>query len=150
VSNPVVDLRPLLKPNFGICCLILFFTYGILYGVSTTLPGMLQILMGYDATTAGLVFSPAGFFAIASMLVVGWFLGKGLDARKLIGAGLCLIFLSNYWMAHLNLEISPWQVVWPRVVLIIGLSLVFAPVNVAAYLYIPIELRGAAVGLLAD
>src|SRR5262249_58121058 len=50
---------------------------------------------------------------------------------------------------RLNLEVGPWQVVWPRVVLIAGLSMVFAPLNVAAFLYIPKELRGAAVGLLA-
>ena len=49
----------------------------------------------------------------------------------------------------LNLEISPWQVVWPRVVVIGGLSMIFAPLNVAAFLYIPKEMRGAAVGLLA-
>src|SRR4029077_9912558 len=30
-----------------------------------------------------------------------------------------------------------------------GLSMIFAPINVAAFLYIPKELRGAAVGLLA-
>ena len=33
--------------------------------------------------------------------------------------------------------------------MIIGLSLMFAPLNVAAFLYIPQHLRGAAVGLLA-
>ena len=49
----------------------------------------------------------------------------------------------------MNLSISPWQVVWPRVVLIAGLSMLFAPLNVAAFIYIPKELRGAAVGLLA-
>jgi DHA2 family multidrug resistance protein len=52
-------------------------------------------------------------------------------------------------MSLMNLYISPWQVVWPRVVLIVGLSLIFAPLNVAAYKYMPMKLRGAAVGLLA-
>src|SRR5258707_15118156 len=51
-------------------------------------------------------------------------------------------------MSQLNLEISPGQVVWPRVVLVVGLSICFAPANVAAYLYTPPLLRGAAVGLL--
>jgi len=55
----------------------------------------------------------------------------------------------NYWMSQLNLDISPGQVVWPRVVLIVGLTIIFAPANVAAYLYTPMELRGAAVGLLS-
>ena len=54
----------------------------------------------------------------------------------------------NYWMSQMNLDISPGQVVWPRVVLIVGLSMIFAPRNVAAYLYTPVALRGAAVGLL--
>ena len=57
--------------------------------------------------------------------------------------------LGNYWMARLNLDVSPWQVVWPRVVVIAGLSMLFAPLNVAAFIYLPKEIRGAAVGLLA-
>jgi MFS transporter, DHA2 family, multidrug resistance protein len=52
-------------------------------------------------------------------------------------------------MALMNLHISPWLAIWPRVVMIIGLSLMIAPLNVAAFLYIPKPLRGAAVGLLA-
>jgi DHA2 family multidrug resistance protein len=49
----------------------------------------------------------------------------------------------------MNLDISPGQAVWPRVVLIVGLAMCFAPANVAAYLYTPVALRGAAVGLLS-
>ena len=60
-----------------------------------------------------------------------------------------ILAAGNYWMALMNLQISPWQVVWPRVVTIVGLSLIFAPINVAAFLYTPKHLRGAAVGLLA-
>jgi DHA2 family multidrug resistance protein len=66
-----------------------------------------------------------------------------------MAAGILVLAVGNYWMALLNLEISPWQVVWPRVVVIAGLSMIFAPLNVAAFLYIPKEMRGAAVGLLA-
>ena len=47
------------------------------------------------------------------------------------------------------MDISPSLAIWPRVVLVIGLSLIFAPLNVAAFVYIPRHLRGAAVGLLA-
>jgi DHA2 family multidrug resistance protein len=52
-------------------------------------------------------------------------------------------------MSRLTLDIGPWQVVWPRVVYIAGLSMIFAPLNVAAFRNIPPQLRGAAVGLLA-
>jgi DHA2 family multidrug resistance protein len=57
--------------------------------------------------------------------------------------------IGNYWMSRFTLEISPWDVVWSRIVFIAGLSMIFAPLNVAAFLYIPPRLRGAAVGLLA-
>jgi MFS transporter, DHA2 family, multidrug resistance protein len=147
--NPVVNFRPLAERNFSACCIIIFGAFAVLYGASTSLPALLQSLFGYNALNAGLVLSPSGFFAVLAMPVVGFLLGRKTDARWLIGAGLLLMAISNYWMSQLNLFISPGQVVWPRVLLVIGLSICFAPANVAAYLYTPIALRGAAVGLLS-
>jgi len=121
----------------------------VLYASSTSLPGLLQSLFGYDALNAGLVMSPAGFFAVVAMPVVGLLLGRGTDARWMIAAGLLVMAVGNYWMSQMDLNISPGQVVWPRVVLVLGLSICFAPANVAAYLYTPMALRGAAVGLLS-
>jgi MFS transporter, DHA2 family, multidrug resistance protein len=104
---------------------------------------------GYDAYAAGRVLWPAGVFSMVTLLVVSRLLGWGIDARWLIASGLLIMAAGNYWMALMNLYISPSQAIWPRVVLIIGLSLMVAPLNVAAFLYIPKHLRGAAVGLLA-
>ncbi|HTO78991.1 MAG TPA: hypothetical protein VMJ31_04360, partial [Methylocystis sp.] len=108
-----------------------------------------QALFGYDALTTGLVMSPAGFFAVLAMPIVGRLIGLKVDARWLIAAGLLIMTAGNYWMSQLNLDISPGQVVWPRVVLVAGLAVCFAPANVAAYLYTPLALRGAAIGLLS-
>ena len=147
--NPVVNFRPLGERNFAACCLIIFCAYLALYAASTSLPALLQSLFGYDALTAGLVMSPAGFFAVLAMPIVGRLLGRGTDARWLIAGGLLIMTAGNYWMSQLNLEISPGQVVWPRVLVVAGLAVCFAPANVAAYLYTPLALRGAAVGLLS-
>jgi DHA2 family multidrug resistance protein len=148
-TNPLINFRTLLDRNFRSSCIIIFCAFAVLYANTTQLPGLLQSLFGYDATTSGLVLSPAGLGAILVLLVVGTLLGRGLDARIPMAVGLFTLGVGNYWLSHLNLEISPWQVVWPRVVIIAGLSMIFAPLNVAAFLYIPVELRGAAVGLLA-
>ena len=147
--TPVVNFRPLRERNFSACCVIVFCTFAVLYAASTSLPALLQSLFGYDALSAGLVMSPAGFFAVVAMPFVGRALGRGTDARWLIAAGLLTMAAGNYWMSQMNLDISPGQAVWPRVVLIIGLAMCFAPANVAAYLYTPVALRGAAVGLLS-
>src|SRR5215469_9758546 len=147
--SPIVNFRPLRDRNLAISCVIIFCAFGVLYGSSTLLPSLLESLFGYDAFHAGLVLSPSGVSTILAIVVVGALLGRGLDARWLIAAGLLILAAGNFWLSQLNLDISPWHVVWPRVVTVAGLGLVFAPLNVAAYLYIPRSLRGAAVGLLA-
>jgi DHA2 family multidrug resistance protein len=147
--NPVVNFRVLGERNFAACCLIIFCAYLALYAASTSLPGLLQSLFGYDALSSGLVMSPAGIFAVLAMPIVGRLLGLRMDARWLIAAGLLIMTAGNYWMSQLNLDISPGQVVWPRVLVVAGLAVCFAPANVAAYLYTPLALRGAAVGLLS-
>lgn len=149
ISNPLINFRTLADQNFRWSCIIIFCAFGVLYANTTTLPALLQSLFGYDATTSGLVLSPAGLFAIMGLTFAGVLISRGVDARYFIAAGLITMGIGNYWTSQLTLEISPWQVVWPRVVVIAGLSMIFAPINVAAFLYIPKELRGAAVGLLA-
>ncbi len=149
IPNPVVNFRPLGERNLAACCIIIFCAYGVLYGASTSLPGLLQTLFGYDAYVSGLVQSPSGIFSIMGLIVVGRLMGRGVDARWVIAAGLLIMGVGNYWMALMNLFISPFWVIWPRVVMIVGLSAIFVSLNVAAFKYTPTHLRGAAVGLLA-
>ncbi len=148
-SNPIVNFRVLLDRNFAISCVVIFFSYAILYGSSTQLPALLETLFGYDTLNAGLVLSPSGLFALVAIIIGGRLLGFGVDARWLICLGLGIMALASYWMSQMNLDIGPREIVWPRNILILGLALVFAPLNVAAYLYIPQKMRGAAVGLFA-
>ena len=148
-KNPIINFRVLGERNLAASSLITFCAFGILYGGTTSLPGLLQSLFGYDATSSGLVMSPAGIASVTLLPIVGILLGRGTDARWLVGTGLVIMGISNYWMAHMNLDISPFQVILPRVVLIVGLSCIFAPINVAAYLYTPQRWRGAAVGLVS-
>ena len=89
--NPVVNFRPLRERNFAACCVIIFCAFAVLYAASTSLPALLQSLFGYDALSAGLVMSPAGFGALVAMPFIGLALGKGADARWLLAAGLLIM-----------------------------------------------------------
>jgi DHA2 family multidrug resistance protein len=149
IKNPIINFRVLGERNLAISCIVLACAYAVLYASSFSLPNMLQALFGYDAYRAGLVLSPGGITSISALLVAGFLLSRGTDARWLVAVGVVVVAASNYWMSLLNLEISPIQVIWPRMVLTLGLGLIFAPINVAAFKYIPMHLRGAAVGLLA-
>jgi MFS transporter, DHA2 family, multidrug resistance protein len=147
--NPVINFRALRERNFACCCVIIFCAYLALFAATKSLLALMQSLFGYDALSTGLVMSPSGFFAVIAMPIVGRLIGLKMDARWLIGLGLLLMTAGDYWMSQQNLDISPGQAVWPRVVLVLGLSVCFAPANVAAYLYMPPALRGAAIGLLS-
>jgi DHA2 family multidrug resistance protein len=149
IASPIINFRVLKERNLAVSCIIMFCAFGVLYGASIALPGMLQRLFGYDALRSGLVMSPSGVSSLAAMVIVGVLVGRGLDARWPIAAGLVAMAAGNYWMARMNLQISPAQVVGPRMLLTLGLGLLFAPMSVAAYKYTPVHLRGAAVGLLS-
>jgi DHA2 family multidrug resistance protein len=149
IASPIINFRVLGERNFTIACVIMFCAYAVVYGASIALPGMLQTLFGYDALRSGLVMSPSGASSLAAMVFVGVLMARGADARWLVAAGLVVMAAASYWMALMNLQISPAQVVWPRMLLTLGLGLLFAPMSVAAYKYVPAHLRGAAVGLLS-
>ena len=57
--------------NFAASCIIIFFTFAVLYAATVALPALLQTLFGYDAYHSGLVMSPAGFFSIVMLVVIG-------------------------------------------------------------------------------
>jgi MFS transporter, DHA2 family, multidrug resistance protein len=149
IANAIVNFRVLGERNLAMSCIIIFCAYGVLYANSFSLPNLLQALFGYDAYRAGLVLSPGGITSLTALVLAGFLLGRGVDARWLVAAGLVVLAISNYWFSLLNLQISPLQVILPRMVLTLGLGLIFAPLNVAAFRYTPPRLRGAAVGLLA-
>ncbi len=146
-ANPIINFRVLRERNLTISCVIMFFAFAVMYASSIALPGMLQTLFGYDALQSGLAMSPSGVTSMAAMVLVGVLLGRRVDARWLIAAGLLVMAVASYSMALMNLQISPWQVAWPRMLLTLGLGLLFAPISLAAYKYTPFHLRGAAVGI---
>ena len=148
-ANPIINFRVLGERNLAVSCIVMFLAFAVLYGASIALPSMLQQLFGYDALHSGLVMSPSGVSSMAAMLLVGILMARGVDARWMCMAGLMIIAAACYWMALLNIQISPWQVIGPRMLLTLGLGLLFAPMTVAAFKYTPAHLRAAAVGLLS-
>ena len=119
------------------CCLIVFCAFGVLYGSTVLLPQMLQTLMGYSATKAGLVMSPAGIFTMLEMPLIGFLLGRRVDARWMIAAGLLIIAFASYWMSTLSLQATPMDVILPRCVQVLGAGMMFVPINATAYMSIP-------------
>jgi len=146
---PILNFKPLADKNFLVCSVIIFMACAVLYGSVTILPTLLESLINYNALNAGLVVSPSGIFAILTMVGAGIAMSRQVDTRLLIGLGLAVMAVGCLWTSKLNLLCAPINFVGPNIVITMGISLIFAPINVAAFYYIPVELRASAIGLFA-
>ncbi len=149
VENPVVNLRLLKERNFLFCCVIVLGLYTALYASTFLLPQFMQELMGYDATNAGLAVSPAGLVTMIEVPIVGWLLSRGSDARRMIALGILTITAGTYWLSLGNLNVAESNLVWPRVVQILGLGLTTVPLSTIMFRFLPAEQTSNAAGIYA-
>ena len=135
--QPFIKLRLMRDRSFLVGCIIVSSTYAVLYGSTLLLPQMMQGLMRYDATNAGLVLSPAGFSSMIMIVVSALILRLRVDARWLIAIGGTIMALGTHWLVGLNLQAGALELVWPRVVQMTGAGLIFAPLAAASVLHLP-------------
>jgi DHA2 family multidrug resistance protein len=83
------------------------------------------------------------------MPVIGILLSRGFDARKLVAAGLMTLGLASMWMSGLNLGVSSGMVINPRNFQTLGAGLMFVPINMIAYAFIPKDQTNNASGLFS-
>lgn len=95
---------------------------------------------------AGMVLAPGGIATLVTMPVVGAMLSK-YDGRKIVLFGLIIGAISMFIMQRFTLEASYWDFVWPRVVLGIGLAMIFVPLTTVTLATISREEMGNATGM---
>jgi MFS transporter, DHA2 family, multidrug resistance protein len=134
--NPVIDLRMVATRQFGACFLVMLATGAILLATTQFLPLLVQQDFGYTATWAGLALSPGGMVTMVMMFVVGRLAGK-LQPKYLIVAGAVLIAISMYAMTDVYGDLGFWFMARSRMLLGIGLPLIFVPIMAASYEGIP-------------
>jgi DHA2 family multidrug resistance protein len=135
-ANPAVDVRMLATRQFGASFLVMLAFGAILLSTTQCLPQLVQQDFGYTATWSGLVLSPGGLVTMLSMVIVGRISGK-IQPRYLIAAGLMCCAASMYQLTNNYADLGFWYLASSRIVLGIGLPLVFLPIMSAAYDGIP-------------
>jgi DHA2 family multidrug resistance protein len=145
-DHPIINLRLFKNISFSAGNTLMFFVGFCLYSSITLIPLFLQTLMGYNATMAGMVLAPGGVATLITMPVVGAMLSK-YDGRKIVFAGLIIGAISMFIMMGFTLEASYWAFVWPRVVLGVGLAMIFVPLTTVTLATISREEMGNATGM---
>ena len=131
-ANLIIDLRMVATRQFGACFLVMLATGAILLATTQFLPLLVQQDFGYTATWAGLVLSPGGVVTMVMMFVVGRVAAK-IQPKYLIVAGAVLIALSMYGMTNVYADLGFWFMARSRILLGVGLPLIFVPIMAASY-----------------
>lgn len=134
--NPMIDLRMVATRQFGACFLVMLATGAILLATTQFLPQLVQQDFGYTATWAGLVLSPGGLVTMAMMFVVGRLAAK-VQPKYLIAAGALVVAASMYSMTSVYGDLGFWFMARSRMLLGVGLPLIFVPIMAASYDGIP-------------
>jgi DHA2 family multidrug resistance protein len=130
--NPMIDLRMVATRQFGACFLVMLATGAILLATTQFLPQLVQQNFGYTATWAGLLLSPGGIVTMAMMFVVGR-LAASVQPKYLIITGALIVALSMYDMTNVYGDLGFWYMARARMLLGVGLPLIFIPIMTASY-----------------
>ncbi|MGH7779655.1 MAG: DHA2 family efflux MFS transporter permease subunit [Candidatus Binataceae bacterium] len=158
--DPILDLRILKIPVFSFSVTLIVAMSFALYGTGLLNPIFLQEFLGYNAWRAGLVLAPRGLGTMVAMLMVGQIARLRFDTRPLIGLGFVLMASALWSMSGWNLQVSMWVVIWPSIVMGLGMGLIFPTLSAttlscvsrerigyAASLYNLMRNAGAAIGI---
>lgn len=130
--NPMIDIRMVGTRQFGACFVVMLAIGVILYATTQFLPQMVQKQFGYTATWAGLVLSPGGVVTMGMMFVVGRLVAR-VQPKYLIAFGAVMAAYSMYDLTSIYSALDFWFFARSRMVLGIGLPLVFIPIITASY-----------------
>ena len=136
--NPALEIRLVLARQFGACFLVMLATGAILLATTQFLPELVQQDLGYTATWAGLILSPGGLVTMAMMFITGRLLTK-VQPRYLIVVGASFVALSMYSLTAIYGDVGFWYLAQSRMLLGIGLPLIFLSITAASYDGIPAD-----------
>ncbi len=127
-EHPIVNLRTFKNLTFTTGNLVMFFAFFNLFGSIVLLPIYLQTLMGYNATLAGMVLGPGGVATLIAMPIAGKLVTK-VNPKGLLAFGIIVAAYSTHLMSRFNLQADFDTVIWPRVVLGVGMGFLFIPLT---------------------
>lgn len=127
-ERPILDLRIFKTLSFTSGNLIMFVVFFALFGSIVLLPIYLETLMGYTSYLAGYVLGPGGLASMAAMVIAGQLINR-INPKFILGTGIIIAAYSVHLMSLFNLEASFSAVIWPRLVLGLGIGFVFVPLT---------------------
>jgi DHA2 family multidrug resistance protein len=146
-AHPLLNLRLLLRRNFGFGVLAMFLLGVALYGSVFILPVYLARVQGYNSEQIGMVLAWTGLPQLLLIPLVPRLM-KRFDARYIVALGFALFALSNFMNVEISTDVAADQLLLPNIVRAIGQALVLTPLTALASAGIEVEDTGSASALL--
>lgn len=126
-KNPAINLKVMKNPNL-IGSNILTFVCGFgLFGSVYLFPVMVQRVMGYTPTEAGLSMIPGALVTIFAMPFIGAGLGKGIKPIYFVCLGFALFILHGYTSAQAAPDADKWWFIVTQVCRGVGTGCLTVP-----------------------
>jgi DHA2 family multidrug resistance protein len=145
-KHPLLNLRLVLRRNFGFGMVANFLLGVALYGSVFILPEYLDRIQGYNSEQIGLVLAWTGLPQLVLIPVVPKLM-KRIDPRLLIVTGFALFAGSNFFNVFMSADYARDQLLLPNIIRAVGQALCFAPLSAVATAGIEPENAGSASAL---
>jgi DHA2 family multidrug resistance protein len=147
VEQPIVRFRLFRYRSFASGIGLVTMLGFVLYGSLVLLPLFMQTLLGWTAVTAGVWTSPRGIGTALCMPLVGYLLGRGWDARKMLVFGFVVAAIAFFGYSHMNLQSGTWDILVHQINQGMGMAFVFVPLTTLTMDPIPKAETGFATSL---
>lgn len=146
-QHPLVDLRLLANPTFGVGILLGLSLGATAYGSTFLIPLFTENIMDYSVLRSGVAMLPGALVVLFLMPLVGW-LADRTDPRYLIIFGLLIYVAFAYCMSRLDPRATFWTIAMYTVLRGAGFGFIFPPWMARSLKTIPLHKSRMASGLL--
>ena len=120
--------------------------YFVFFGLGVLFPLWLQTVMGYTPIWAGMLTAPVGVLALILTPFIGANLNR-IDLRLMLTVSFLVFSATSLWYSHFDLSVGPRDILFPRFIQGIAITLFFIPINQIILSEIPNTRLAAASGI---
>jgi DHA2 family multidrug resistance protein len=131
-DEPIINIKLFRNSNFIISNIFMLLMGLIVFGTTQFIPQLLQEVLGYTATNAGLALTAGGLATLLMMPLAG-FLSSRADPRLLIGFALVMQAVALWNMSTLDTSMSFHDAAVARMIQSVALPFLFVTITNIAY-----------------
>ena len=135
--QPIMDVKLWGVRSFAICSVVMFLFGAIIISTTQLIPQLVQDLLGYDATLAGLTLAAGGVCSVFIMPAAGLLTGRVFQPKWEICVALVGVGCGLYYTTGLDVDISFWSASLSRILLVVWLPFIFIPLSAVSYVGVP-------------